>query len=136
MKVVLFITDYYDYQDTGMCKSMPEVSRVQMYWSISGYQLLLSRNMIIMSQVLSMAGDNMHVSGDNVQVSGESTISVNISSENMSSNSTTDINCHITQYRKMILIHEIGTNTKNKQFLENSISKDFKLFTTINKRIN
>ena len=28
----------------------------------------------------------------------------------MSNDSTTDINCHITQYEKMVPIQEIGTN--------------------------
>ena len=39
------------------------------------------------------------------------------------------------EYGKMLLIQEIGTNTGNNTVLKNSISKDFKHFATINKRI-
>jgi len=80
---------------------------------------------------MQIVADNIQVSRNNKQVSGESTRSVNISSESMSSNSTTNINCHITQYSKTVPIQEINKNTKNLQFLENSISKNFKLFTII-----
>jgi len=37
---------------------------------------------------------------------------VNISSESMSSNSSANINCRITQYKKMVSIQEIGTITE------------------------
>jgi len=56
---------------------------------------------------------------------------INKASDSMSSNNTTDFNYRVTQYKKMVLIQEIGTNTKNNTaFEKNSISKDFKFFTS------
>jgi len=49
----------------------------------------------------------------------------------MLSNSTACINGRITQYRKTVPIQDQYEYQKTLQFQENSISKDFKLFTTI-----
>ena len=65
----------------------------------------------------------------------------------MSSGSTTDIHCCIThykkgtdtgdqnEYKKMVLIQRIVRIQKNNTILKNSVSEDFKLFTTIKERI-
>ena len=49
--------------------------------------------------------------------------------------SKVEINCHITQYGIIVSILAICMNIKKNTILKNRISKDFKLFTTIKKRI-
>jgi len=54
----------------------------------------------------------------------------------MSSDNTIDIIGRTTQNKKMVPMQKIGMNTEKHSVLENNLSKDFKLFTTINKRVN
>ena len=53
-----------------------------------------------------------------ISITSESMISVNISNESVSSNSSADINCCITEYRKTVPIQEISTITKNNTVFE------------------
>ena len=62
------------------------------------------------------------------------TTKVNISSKNTTSDNIAAQQSNDT-IGEMIPIQEISRNTENIQSLKNGISKDFKLFTTINKRI-
>jgi len=61
---------------------------------------------------MQVSGDNKQVLSGRYQVSSESTISVNISSESMTSDKQININCHITQYWKTVPIPAICTNTE------------------------